>query len=100
MSAGTAAENSWDIVVVGGANWDFLVVGPRLPEPGETVQGALFREGPGGKGVNQAVAAARLGARVAFVGRVGKDERGDRVLAALISEGVDVTHVGRDPQAM
>lgn len=93
------SEQAWDIVVVGGANWDYLAVGPRLPDPGETVQGRLFREGPGGKGVDQAVAAARLGARVAFIGRVGADERGDRLLAALRSEGVDVTHVTRDPEA-
>lgn len=93
------SSQSWDIVVVGGGNWDYLAVGPRLPMPGETVQGHLFREGPGGKGVNQAVAAARLGARVAFVGRVGADERGDKLLAALTSEGVDVTHVARDAEA-
>lgn len=90
------STQAWDIVVIGGANWDYLVVGPRLPDAGETVQGHLFREGPGGKGVDQAVAAARLGARVAFVGRVGTDERGDRLLAALTNEGVDTTHVTRD----
>ena len=52
----------WDIVVVGGANFDYLVRGPRLPAPGDTVQGKEFQEAPGGKGANQAVAAARLGA--------------------------------------
>src|SRR5918996_1410742 len=53
----------WDVVVVGGANTDYLVRGPRLPGPGQTVDGELFQEAPGGKGANQAVAACRLGAR-------------------------------------
>ncbi len=85
----------WDIVVIGGANTDFLVRGPRLPQPGETVQGDEFQQAPGGKGANQAVAAARLGARVAFVGCVGSDARGDAALARLNEEGVDASHVSR-----
>ncbi len=86
----------WDVVVVGGANTDYLVRGPRLPGPGETAQGDEFQEAPGGKGANQAVAAARLGARVAFVGRVGSGDRGDQVLARLHQEGVDTHYVVRD----
>src|SRR5437870_2872997 len=92
--------DSWpvyDVVVVGKANVDYLVRGPRLPKPGHSVNGDYFQEAPGGKGANQATGAARLGARVAFVGRVGADARGDSVLAALAREGVDVRHVTRDP---
>ena len=76
---------SYDVIVVGGLNTDFVARGDRLPSPGETQEGSVFIEGPGGKGANQAVAAARLGARVAFVGVVGADERGE----ALVAEGID-----------
>jgi ribokinase len=85
-----------DIVVVGGANFDYIVRGGRLPVPGETLEGEVFQEGPGGKGANQAVGAARLGARVAFVSRVGVDARGDTLIAGLREAGVDVSHVSRD----
>jgi ribokinase len=85
-----------DIVVVGGVNVDYLVRGPRLPGPGETVQGETFHEGPGGKGANQAVGAARLGASVALVARLGSDARGDMLHAALLDARVDVRHVSRD----
>jgi ribokinase len=89
----------WDVVVAGGANMDYLIRGGRLPSPGETVHGDTFDEAPGGKGANQAVAAARLGARVAFIGRVGKDGRGDLVLERLRESNVNTEHVGRDPGA-
>lgn len=92
-------EKTWDVVVVGGANTDYMVRGPRLPRPGETVQGDEFLEAPGGKGANQAVAAARLGARVAFIGRVGADARGQAAITQLQHEGVDVRGVARDPHA-
>jgi ribokinase len=83
-------------VVVGGANLDYLVRGKRLPTRGATVAGTRFQDAPGGKGANQAVGAARLGARVAFIGRVGQDRQGDRILAALDREGVDRRGVSRD----
>ncbi len=88
-----------DVVVVGKANMDYLVRGPRLPAPGQSVNGDAFQEAPGGKGANQAVGAARLGARVALVARVGKDARGAAVIEALRKEGIDVTHVREDPSA-
>ncbi len=81
------------ITVVGSANIDLVARCERLPRPGETVADAVFDRGPGGKGANQAVAAARLGARVRFVGRVGRD---DLVLRSLESEGVDISGVTRD----
>ncbi len=86
----------WDVVVVGGANFDYLAKGARLPGPGQTLEAGQFERSPGGKGANQAVAAARLGARVAFVGRVGKDSRGDEILEGLKAEGVNVDFLGRD----
>jgi ribokinase len=92
-------RKTWDIAVLGGANWDFLVRGPSLPEPGGTVRGDDFQEAPGGKGANQAVAAARLGARTTFIGRVGRDERGLRIVRQLRHEGVDITHVRRDARS-
>src|SRR5438067_12016848 len=94
-----AGMNGWDVVVLGGANTDYTVRGPALPKPGETIEGDLFLEGAGGKGVNQAVAAARLGARVALISRVGADAEGDAVLAALEAERVDARSVARGAAA-
>jgi len=88
----------YDVVVVGKANIDYLVRGPRLPGPGQSVNGDAFQEAAGGKGANQAVAASRLGARVALVARVGRDSRGDVVLARLHDENVDTRFVTRDPR--
>jgi ribokinase len=81
------------ITVVGSANIDLVARCERLPRPGETVSDAEFERIPGGKGANQAVAAARLGAAVTFVGRIGRD---DLVLRSLEAEGVDVSGVVRD----
>ena len=89
----------YDVVVVGKANVDYLVRGPRLPAPGQSVNGDAFQEAAGGKGANQAVGAARLGARVALVARLGRDPRGDAVLAALQDEGVETRFVSRDADA-
>jgi ribokinase len=82
-----------DIVVVGSINMDLMLCCPHLPRPGETVQGADFRTVPGGKGANQAVAAARLGASVALIGCVGADSFGQQAIAALHAEGIDLAHL-------
>ncbi len=87
------------IVVVGSSNTDLVVRAPALPGPGETVLGSAFLVAPDGKGANQAVAAARLGARVTLVARLGVDEFGDRTLAALERESIDTTFVTRDAEA-
>ncbi|MDR7436940.1 MAG: ribokinase [Armatimonadota bacterium] len=87
------------IAVVGSANMDLVVTAPRLPQVGETVIGGTFATFPGGKGANQAVAAARLGASVAMVGRVGADAFGRALRDGLAAEGVDVRHLREDPQA-
>ena len=81
------------IAVVGSINLDLVVPVPHHPVPGETVLGGELMEHPGGKGANQAVAAARLGAQVAMVGRVGADADGVRLRAALEREGVNVRWV-------
>ncbi|MBV8219877.1 MAG: ribokinase [Solirubrobacterales bacterium] len=81
------------VTVVGSANIDHMARCARLPRPGETVTDAEFERVPGGKGANQAVAAARLGADVTFVGRIGSD---DLVLRSLENEGIDTTAVVRD----
>jgi ribokinase len=81
------------IVVVGSVNLDLVVRVARLPGPGETVSGGDVFRNPGGKGANQAVAAARLGRGVAMVGRVGDDQAGRELLASLRADGVDTAHV-------
>jgi ribokinase len=81
------------IAVVGSINLDLVVPVPRHPRPGETVLGGDLAEHPGGKGANQAVAAARLGASVAMLGRVGADDAGARLRRVLDLEGVDATRV-------
>src|SRR3954463_15638466 len=84
-----------DLMVVGSINVDLVWPGERLPTPGETVAGGRFARHGGGKGANQAVAAARLGAQVALVGAGGDDEMGAEALRELAAEGIDVTAVAR-----
>jgi ribokinase len=78
-----------DCVVVGSLNLDWLIECPHLPSRGETVGGCRSRKVPGGKGANQAVAAARSGARVAMVGAVGEDEQGQFLIEQLKKDNVD-----------
>jgi ribokinase len=84
-----------DVYVVGSVNVDLVVTAARLPRPGETVAGGTFERHGGGKSANQAVAAARLGARVRMVGAVGDDELGEEAVAALQAENIDVSAVAR-----
>jgi ribokinase len=80
----------FDVVVFGSANLDLVVTTPRIPLPGETLVGSAYAEYPGGKGLNQAIAAARSGAAVAFVGAVGADAAGSRLRSEAQTAGVDV----------
>ncbi len=89
-------KNACEILVLGGANMDYLVRGQTLPKPGETAMGEVFQEAPGGKGANQAVAARRLGAQAALIARVGADERGKAIRKRLEDEGIDTTYVFED----
>jgi ribokinase len=79
-----------ELTVVGSVNLDLVARVERLPRPGETVSGATFERVPGGKGANQAVAAARLGAPVRFVGCVGSDPFAEEALAGLREAGVEL----------
>ncbi len=83
--------------MLGSINMDLVTEVVRLPRPGETVTGRSFARYPGGKGANQAVAAARMGGQVAFYGKVGEDLFGEELLAGLRQEGVCVDAVGREP---
>jgi ribokinase len=85
--------------VVGSTNVDLVLQVPALPRPGETLLGASARREAGGKGGNQAVALARLGAAVSFVSAVGEDADGDWSLEQLVAEGVSVDAVARVPSA-
>ena len=81
------------VVVLGSVNADLVLRCTALPLPGETVHGRDFRTLPGGKGANQAIAAARLGASVAFIGCVGDDDFGRTAQFVLAGEGIDTTHL-------
>jgi ribokinase len=89
------ASRSPSIVVLGSINVDLVVRCPRFPQPGETVLAEEAQEIPGGKGANQAAAAARLGAHVCMIGRVGSDAYADRLLANLRAENVEIGFVQR-----
>ncbi|MDH4247171.1 MAG: ribokinase [Deltaproteobacteria bacterium] len=91
------ASQSKALVVVGSYNQDFTFQCARLPDQGETVAGQDFRFASGGKGSNQAVAAARLGIGVTLIARVGHDPFGDEALRMLAAEGVDTRYVRRSP---
>ena len=85
------------VIVVGSVNVDLIVRLPSLPPPGVTVTGGSFRRAPGGKGGNQAAAAARLGARTTLIARVGDDDLGRMAVADLVSAGVDTAEVRATP---
>ncbi|MGB3535674.1 MAG: ribokinase [Microcoleaceae cyanobacterium] len=86
------------LIVFGSLNMDLVAKTPRLPTPGETVQGESFLTAPGGKGANQAVAAARLGAVTYLVGRVGDDQFGSALLTGLKADKVNIEQVLVDSQ--
>ncbi|WP_121610962.1 ribokinase [Mesobacillus foraminis] len=81
------------ITVVGSINMDLVTLTDKVPQMGETLMGTKFQTNPGGKGANQAVAAARLGVHVKMIGCVGKDQFGTELLQHLQNQGVDTAHV-------
>lgn len=87
------------MVMLGSLNADLILRVPRLPQPGETLTGRTWETGPGGKGANQAIAAARLGASVAAIGRVGDDDFGRMLRQTLTAANVATANVATDPQA-
>ncbi|XP_062502157.1 ribokinase-like isoform X1 [Corticium candelabrum] len=91
-SSGSSKE--YDVVVVGSCMTDLVSYVPRLPKPGETIHGTRFSIGFGGKGANQCVMAARMGAKTAMVAKVGNDSFGHRTVENLKDNGVDASCVG------
>ena len=85
------------ICVFGSLNMDLVVTAPHLPQPGETLMGSGFEAVPGGKGANQAVAAARMGVPTALVGRVGRDDFGQGICQSLEQAGVQTQGIIHDP---
>ncbi len=92
-------KRSPSIVVVGSANTDMIIGLERIPKPGETLLGGEFFSAAGGKGANQAVAAARAGGSVSLVARLGADTFGDEALKGYRGDGINVKYVSRDPHA-
>ena len=84
------------IVVVGSSNTDMIIKVPRIPKPGETILGGVFATAAGGKGANQAVAAARAGGEVGLVARVGEDMFGEKAVQGFVTDKIDVKHVKKD----
>jgi ribokinase len=83
------------VAVVGSINMDLVVTTSRLPQAGETILGTDFQRFGGGKGANQALAAARMGAAVTLIGKVGTDEAGRALVGDLLRAGVEIGHIGR-----
>jgi ribokinase len=86
------------IIVIGSSNTDMVIKSRKLPIPGETILGGTFLMNPGGKGANQAVAAARLGGNVTLVAKIGKDVFGDEALKGFIEARIDTRYIVRDPK--
>ena len=87
------------IAVVGSSNTDMIIKTAKIPRPGETILGGEFHMAAGGKGANQAVAAARAGGDVAFIARIGNDIFGKKAVEGFIRDGIDVKYVYKDRRA-
>ena len=87
------------ILVIGSSNTDMIIKLDRIPQPGETILGGEFVTAAGGKGANQAVAAARASGDVTFIARVGRDMFGEKAVAGFVQDGIHVQYVTRDPAA-
>ncbi|MBB3697183.1 ribokinase [Flammeovirga yaeyamensis] len=85
------------IIVIGSSNTDMVVKSPRIPAPGETILGGKFMQVAGGKGANQAVAAARSGGLVSFIGKIGNDTLGNEAKKGLDRENIDTSNMYVDP---
>ena len=84
------------ILIIGSSNTDMVIKAAKIPVPGETILGGSFLMNPGGKGANQAVAAARLDGKVTFVTKSGNDLFGNQAIALFKKEGIDVSYVIKD----
>lgn len=88
------------IVVIGSSNTDMIVKVPRIPQPGETILGGTFIQAAGGKGANQAVAAARSGGAVTFIANVGKDNLGQQAIEGFEKDGINTQYIFKDEEAL
>ena len=86
------------IVVIGSSNTDMIIQVPRIPRPGETILGGRFSSAAGGKGANQAVAAARAGGDVTFIACLGQDGIGSEAIAGFKKDGINVSRITRNPE--
>jgi ribokinase len=86
------------IVVIGSSNTDMIIKSKRIPQPGETIIGGKFTTAAGGKGANQAVAAARAGGDVTFISRIGMDILGDNAINGFVKDGLNVSNIIRDKE--
>jgi ribokinase len=86
------------ILVIGSSNTDMVIKTAKLPVPGETILGGTFLLNPGGKGANQAVAAARLGGKVTFIAKRGNDLFGNQAMGLFMREGIDTQYIVKDPE--
>jgi ribokinase len=87
------------IVVVGSSNTDMVIKAGHLPAPGETILGGTFFMTQGGKGANQAVAAARLSGQVTFIAKIGADVFGNQSLQLYNNEGIDTRYISTDEKS-
>lgn len=85
------------IVIIGSSNTDMVIKADKLPAPGETILGGVFMLNPGGKGANQAVAAARMGGNVTFIAKTGNDSFGKQSIERYKQEGIRTSHIFSDP---
>jgi ribokinase len=90
--------NKPSIIIVGSSNTDMVIKSSRIPQPGETILGGEFFMNAGGKGANQAVAAARLGGQVTFIAKTGNDIFGKQAIELFKLEGIDTSYIFTDPQ--
>ena len=86
------------VLIIGSSNMDLNIYSKRFPNPGETVTGGRFKQYLGGKGANQAVASVRSGSNTIFIGKIGIDQFGDKMISRLKDEGINIEHIIRDPQ--
>ncbi len=87
------------IVVVGSSNTDMILKSPRIPKPGETILGGVFTTAAGGKGANQAVAAARAGGNITFIARIGNDDLGRQSIKGFKKDGINIDYIKKDETA-
>jgi ribokinase len=94
IQAGIMSKNN--ILIIGSSNTDMVIKTKKIPVPGETILGGTFLMNQGGKGANQAVAAARLGGKVTFITKCGIDLFGSQAIESFIQEGIDTRHIAKD----